>query len=52
MNRLFTATLVAAAAVALLFLTLPLAALFLHVGPGRLLASLGGRSRATRCSSA
>jgi len=40
-GRCFAALLIAALAVALCFLTLPLAAIFVDVGPGRLLESLG-----------
>lgn len=39
-DRWFSAALVAALAVALTFLTLPLAAIFVNVGPGELLSSL------------
>ena len=41
MRGFFTAGLVAATAVALTFLVLPLAALFVHTSPGRLAAQLG-----------
>ena len=41
MRRLFTAGLVAATALALTFLLLPVAAIFLRVSPGRLFAQLG-----------
>jgi molybdate transport system permease protein len=43
-NKVFTALLVVATAVALAFLTLPLVALFLRVGPGELLSSLGSQA--------
>jgi molybdate transport system permease protein len=42
-SRSFTVALVAAAVVAVGFLALPLAALFVRVGPGELLSALGGR---------